>query len=150
MGPHAHHPPPATQQVGWDTDEFLTDPREAAAVAEVILAQGGLRVGVNFDAKLRRESTDVEDLFVGHIAGMDALARGLRAAAAAAADGRLAAMRAARYASYSETPLGREIASGKVTFERLAAAALAAPDPAAAGLPSGRQELYEAIFNQFV
>lgn len=93
--------------MGWDTDEFLTDPQTAALVASVILRQGGLPVGVNFDAKLRRESTDPEDLFIAHIGGMDALARGLRNAAAMLQDGRLDALRSGRYSSYQDTQLGR-------------------------------------------
>ena len=78
---------------GWDTDQFLTEPREAALVMSSVLRNGGLAPGgFNFDAKLRRESIDLEDLVLAHVAGMDALARGLRAAAAMQQDGRLEAL----------------------------------------------------------
>ena len=77
-------------QVGWDTDQFLTSPEEATRLMLVILSQGGLQPGgLNFDAKLRRESTSIEDLFYAHISGMDAMARGLRQAAAILNEGRL-------------------------------------------------------------
>uniref|UniRef100_A0A7S2T0R9 Xylose isomerase n=1 Tax=Chloropicon primus TaxID=1764295 RepID=A0A7S2T0R9_9CHLO len=76
-------------QTGWDTDQFLTDPVEATRLMLTILEQGGLgKGGLNFDAKLRRESVDVEDLFYAHISGMDAMARGLKQAAAIINDGR--------------------------------------------------------------
>lgn len=95
-------------QTGWDTDEFLTDPREAALVALVILKQGGLnKGGINFDAKLRRESTSIKDLFIGHISAMDALARGLKAAARIVDDGRLEEWKRERYLSYRNTKIGR-------------------------------------------
>ena len=69
--------------LGWDTDMFPNDVGLATYIMDVVLKQGGLAPGgLNFDAKVRRESTDVEDLFIGHINGMDNYARGLRAAAA--------------------------------------------------------------------
>lgn len=136
-------------QTGWDTDQFLTDVTEATAVASVILKQGGLAPGgINFDAKLRRESTDLVDLFYAHIGGMDALARGLRNAAAAIEDGTLDAMVAARYSSYT-TGIGKRIADGKATFEELEKAALAGGEPAD-GLPSGRAELFENVRSRFI
>merc|ERR1711907_655643 len=68
--------------LGWDTDEFPSDPRKAMLCMQIILQQGGIAPGGNnFDAKLRRESTDLEDMFIAHIGGMDTLARGLRGAA---------------------------------------------------------------------
>jgi hypothetical protein len=77
-------------QTGWDTDQFLTDPAVATLVMSVVIKQGGLAPGgINFDAKLRRESTHVTDLIVAHIGAMDALARGLRNAAALKTDGAL-------------------------------------------------------------
>ena len=136
-------------QTGWDTDQFLTDPREATLLASVILKNGGLAPGgINFDAKLRRESTDVVDLFYGHISGMDAFARGLRNAVALREGGEIDAAKAARYSSYSEG-LGARIKAGKATFEELEKAALSAEDPAVAGLPSGRAELMEIYLNQY-
>jgi xylose isomerase len=66
-------------QTGWDTDQFLTDVGEATMVMMSVIKNGGIAPGgFNFDAKLRRESTDVEDLFIAHISGMDTMARGLR------------------------------------------------------------------------
>ena len=119
------------------------------AIARVILKQGGLAPGgINFDAKLRRESTDVADLFHAHVGGMDALARGLRNAAALVEDGTLDAMVADRYASFG-TGVGKRIADGKATFEELEKVALAGGDPVV-GLPSGRAELYENILNRFL
>ena len=138
-------------QTGWDTDQFLTDPKESTLLASVILKQGGLSPGgINFDAKLRRESTDLMDLFYAHISGMDALARGLRNAADMIADGTAGAMVKARYASYSETALGKRITEGKATFEELEKYALAHPDPVEAGLQSGRAELHEVVLSRFI
>lgn len=138
-------------QTGWDTDQFLTDPKEATLLAAVILKNGGLAPGgINFDAKLRRESTDPVDLFYGHISGMDAFARGLRNAAKMAEDGLIEGFKAGRYASYG-SGLGARIRAGKASFEELEKAALAGEDPAAGeGLPSGRAELMEIYLNSYV
>ncbi|KAH8481981.1 hypothetical protein H0E87_029441 [Populus deltoides] len=71
-----------TMTTGWDTDQFMTDISEATMVMLSVIRNGGLAPGgFNFDAKLRRESTEVEDIFLAHISGMDTLARGLRSAA---------------------------------------------------------------------
>ena len=138
-------------QSGWDTDQFLTDPKESLLLAKGILKQGGLAPGgINFDAKLRRESTDLLDLFYAHISGMDALARGLRNAAEMIADGEADEMVKKRYASYSETALGKRITEGKATFEELEKVALASPDPVEAGLQSGRAELHEVVLSRFI
>lgn len=133
-------------QVGWDTDQFLTDPREATLVALAILRQNGLKIGLNFDAKLRRESTDVEDIIIAHISGMDAMARGLRNAARIIEDGRLDALREARYSSYYDSELGRAILDDKMTLEKLSTYALSHGDPSNA-VPSGKQELYETLLD---
>jgi len=86
----------------------MVDPAEATLVMAAIVRQGGLHPGgLNFDAKIRRESVDPEDLFIGHIAGMDAMARGLRNVEAMMKDGRLEAMKKERYFSYGGTALGR-------------------------------------------
>eukprot|EP00898_Chlorokybus_atmophyticus_P007103 jgi/Chlat1/7394/Chrsp6S00592 len=127
-------------QTGWDTDEFLTDPRQAALVMLPVVRQGGLGTGgFNFDAKLRRESTDVEDIFLAHISGMDALARGLRIVASLKADGRLDRLVDDRYDSW-ETQLGKAIEAGEMDFDALAKVALQNPEPT---VTSGRQELAE-------
>ena len=137
-------------QTGWDTDQFLTDVPTATAIGRVILKQGGLAPGgINFDAKLRRESTDLVDLFHGHIGGMDALARGLRNAAAIAADGTLDGMVAERYASF-RSGVGKRIAEGKATLEELEKVALAAPADPVVGLQSARAELYENVLSRFL
>jgi xylose isomerase len=116
------------------------------AMAE-ILRQGGLgRGGLNFDAKVRRGSTDLDDLFHAHIGGMDAFARGLQVAARMQADGVLDAFRAARYASY-DVDIGAGIEQGKVGFRELEAYVLAHGEPARA---SGKQEKLENILNQYL
>ena len=119
-------------------------------VALTIIRQGGVAPGgLNFDAKLRRESTDPEDILLAHIAGMDAMARGLRNAAALVQDGTFDKMVDGRYSTWSETKLGRDVSAEKVGFEELEKYALEHPDPIE-GLPSGKQELYEMILNSFV
>ncbi|KAK9830382.1 hypothetical protein WJX72_011455 [[Myrmecia] bisecta] len=136
-------------QTGWDTDQFLTDPREATLMALTILKQGGLAPGgINFDAKLRRESTDVEDLFYGHISGMDALARGLRNAARLLEDGIIPGMVKGRYESYS-AGLGKKVRDGKASFAELEKFALAQPDPIE-DLPSARAEKYEILLASYI
>ncbi|GFP96212.1 xylose isomerase [Phtheirospermum japonicum] len=88
-------------QVGWDTDQFMMDIGEATLVMLSVIKNGGLAPGgFNFDAKLRRESTDVEDIFIAHIAGMDTLARGLRNAAKLIEDGMLDELVRTRYQSF--------------------------------------------------
>jgi xylose isomerase len=139
-------------QTGWDTDQFLTDPKEATLVAAVILKQGGLAGGVNFDAKLRRESTDPLDLFYGHIGGIDALARGLRNAARMIEEGVMDGMVEERYSSWRETELGREIVGEKIGFKELAAAAVVVggEEKEEEGVKSGREELFEMWLNRYV
>src|SRR5437660_8673488 len=95
--------------LGWDTDQFPTDLYLTTQCMLVILGQGGLAPGgVNFDAKVRRESFEPEDLFHAHIGGIDAFAHGLKIAAKIRADGVLADFVKQRYASWDEG-LGREI-----------------------------------------
>ena len=144
-------------QVGWDTDQFMTDAREAAQVLFPIVRGGGANGGaglapggINFDAKLRRESVDVEDLLHGHIGGMDAMAHGLKAAAALAdPDGPMERLRSGRYASWL-SDIGRRIEAGAATLEELEAAAL---DPSRDDAPratSGKQEAAENILARVV
>lgn len=119
-------------------------------VALSIIRNGGIAPGgLNFDAKLRRESTDPEGILLAHISGMDAMARGLRNAAALVQDGTLDKLLAGRYSSWSDTQLGKDITAEKVGFVELEKYALEHPDPIE-GLPSGKQELYEMILNNFV
>ncbi|KAK1420903.1 hypothetical protein QVD17_22866 [Tagetes erecta] len=130
-------------QVGWDTDQFLMDVNEATLVMLSVIRNGGLSPGgFNFDAKLRRESTDVEDLFIAHIAGMDTLARGLRNAAKLIQDGSLDELVRKRYQSF-DSELGAQIEAGKADFELLEKKAMEWGEPL---VPSGKQELAEMIF----
>merc|ERR1719473_1446381 len=95
--------------VGWDTDQFAMDIKKTTLAMKIVMEQGGLAPGgLNFDAKVRRESTDLEDYFIGHIGGMDAFARGLRAATKIVEDGTLPGMLSARYAQW-DSALGRKI-----------------------------------------
>ena len=113
-----------------------------------ILKAGGLTTGgVNFDAKVRRESFEPIDLFYAHIGGMDAFARGLKIASAIRKDGRLAEFIRQRYSSW-DSGLGREIESGKSSFEALEKFMLKKGEPAAN--TSGRQEFLENLINEFI
>jgi len=134
--------------LGWDTDQFPTDIYLTAQCMLSALKYGGFTTGgVNFDAKVRRESIDSEDLFHAHIGGMDAFARGLKIAAAIRADGRLADFTKKRYASW-DSGLGASIESGKETLASLEKFALEKGE-AAANI-SGRQEFLENLINEFI
>ncbi len=134
--------------LGWDTDQFPTDIYLTTQCMHAILKYGGLTTGgVNFDAKVRRESFEPIDLFYAHIGGMDAFARGLKIAAAMRADGRLQSLVDDRYASW-QSELGREIDSGSHTLASLEQLALAwgeTPSPR-----SGRQEFIENLINYYL
>lgn len=135
-------------QNGWDTDQFPIDLNELTQAMLVILKGGGLQGGgTNFDAKTRRNSTDLEDIFIAHIAGMDAFARALEAAAGILEDSPMPSMLKERYASF-DAGKGKEFEDGKLKLEDLRSIALAK-----AGEPvqvSGKQELYEAIVNMYI
>ncbi|MEQ1902677.1 MAG: xylose isomerase [Pirellulaceae bacterium] len=134
--------------LGWDTDQFPTNIYLTTQMMLVLLKYGGLSPGgVNFDAKVRRESIDPMDLMHAHVGGMDTFARGLRIAAAIRADGRLDQMVKNRYRSW-DTGLGEEIERGKHDFESLSKLMLEKGD--ADPNESGRQELFENIINLFV
>lgn len=134
--------------LGWDTDQFPTDLYLTTQTMLRILKYGGLKSGgVNFDAKVRRESFQLDDLFIAHIAGMDAFARGLKAAARIRADGRLAEFVQHRYRSW-DTGIGAMIEAGKATLADCEKHALKLGE--APELESGRQEMLEAIFNEFI
>src|SRR5476649_547041 len=105
--------------LGWDTDQFPTDLYLTSQIMLSILKHGGLTTGgTNFDAKVRRESFEPEDLFHAHIAGMDAFARGLKITAAIRKDGRLATFVKERYASW-DSGLGKDIEKGKLGLKEL-------------------------------
>ncbi|KAA3453487.1 xylose isomerase-like [Gossypium australe] len=153
-------------QVGWDTDEFLTDVGEATMVMLSVIRNFKLQKSVRLSTVLlsshlcvagrtstrrlqlrckivRRESTDVEDLFIAHISGMDTLARGLRNAAKLIEDGSLAELVSKRYSSF-DTELGAQIeVAGKADFEMLEKKAMEWGEPKVA---SAKQELAEMIF----
>ncbi|MCS3810289.1 xylose isomerase [Xanthomonas sp. 4461] len=133
-------------QNGWDTDQFPTDLYDTVGAMLVVLRQGGLAPGgLNFDAKVRRESSDPQDLFLAHIGGMDAFARGLEVANALLTSSPLESWRAERYASF-DSGAGAEFAAGKSTLADLASyAAGNAPKQV-----SGRQEAYENLINQYL
>jgi xylose isomerase len=134
--------------LGWDTDQFPTDLYLTTQVMLTILKMGGFKTGgTNFDAKVRRESFEPIDLFYAHIAGMDAFARGLKAAAAIRKDGRFDEFIEKRYSTW-DSGIGKKIESGKVGFEDLEKYILEKKE--LAPNPSGRQELLENIFNEYL
>jgi xylose isomerase len=134
--------------LGWDTDQFPTDLYLTAQIMYVVLNQGGIGSGgMNFDAKVRRESFEPIDLFHAHIGGMDAFAHGLKIAAAMRKDAALSAFVKQRYASW-DTGIGADIESGKAKFEELEAYMLAKGE--AAPNASGRQELLEHVMNRYL
>ncbi len=134
--------------LGWDTDQFPTDVYLTTKIMLVLLRHGGFSTGgLNFDAKVRRESFEPIDLFYAHIGGMDAFAKGLKVAAAILADGELARMVKERYASW-DSGVGAEIEGGRHNFASLEQYMLKQGDVAANA--SGRQELFENVVNRFV
>jgi xylose isomerase len=130
--------------LGWDTDEFPFDVYETTMCMYEVLKAGGLRGGLNFDAKNRRSSNTVEDMFYGYILGMDSFALGLIKAAAIIEDGRIDQFIADRYSSYN-SGIGAKIVSGEATLEELAEYAEKLGKPDTPG--SGRIEYLESIVN---
>jgi xylose isomerase len=136
-----------TPNCGWDTDEFPTNIYLTTEIMLEVLAMGGFTTGgLNFDAKRRRDSYEPDDLLYAHIAGMDTFARGLKIAAAIRADGRYEKIVTDRYQTW-DSDLGKTIESGKSSLEALREQALKIEDPLPA---SGRQEMIEALINQFI
>jgi xylose isomerase len=134
--------------LGWDTDQFPTDIYLTSQIMLTVLKMGGFTTGgTNFDAKVRRESFEPIDLFYAHIAGMDAFARGLKIAAAIRKDGRLIEFVKQRYSSW-DAGIGSKIENGKVGFKDLESYILEKGD--IEPNVSGRQELLEAMFNEFL
>ena len=129
-------------QNGWDTDQFPIDNYELTQAMLQIIRNGGLgNGGTNFDAKMRRNSTDPEDVFIAHISGMDAMARALENAAAIIEDGTICNMVKERYASF-DAGKGKEFEEGKMTLEDAYEYGKKVNEPK---LTSGKQELYETI-----
>ena len=134
-------------QNGWDTDQFPIDNFELTQAMMQIIRNGGLgNGGSNFDAKLRRNSTDPEDIFIAHISGMDAMARALENAAEILEHSELPRMVKERYASF-DSGKGKDFEDGKLSLEDLVAYAKEHGEPAQI---SGKQELYEAIVNMYL
>jgi xylose isomerase len=134
--------------LGWDTDQFPTNIYLTTQMMLGILKMGGFKTGgTNFDAKVRRESFEPIDLFHAHIAGMDAFARGLKAAARIRKDGRFDEFIKKRYSTW-DSGIGKKIESGKVGFADLEKYILEKKE--LAPNPSGRQELLENMFNDYI
>jgi len=133
--------------LGWDTDQFATDLYDTVLAMYTILRGGGFKTGgLNFDAKLRRQSIDPVDLFYGHIGGMDAFARGLKIAVKMIKDGKFEKFVKNRYAGWDKA-FGKKIESGKATFAQLEKYTLENGEPA---IQSGRQEMLEIILNEYM
>jgi xylose isomerase len=134
-------------QNGWDTDQFPNNINELAEIMLVFLEAGGLKGGgINFDAKIRRNSTDPADLFYAHIGGMDAFARALVIANDVLTKSDYKKVREDRYASF-DTGSGKAFESGNVSLEDLREFAVANGEPAT---KSGRQEYLENIINRYI
>ncbi len=133
-------------QNGWDTDQFPIDNYELIQAMMQIIRNGGFgNGGTNFDAKTRRNSTDLEDIFIAHIAGMDVMARALENAAKLLEESPIKQMVAERYASFDKG-MGKDFEDGKLKLEDVYAYAKKNGEPKQT---SGKQELYEAIVNMY-
>ena len=132
---------------GWDTDEFLHNIYDAVHIMLVLLKEGGLKSGgMNFDAKTRRNSTDLEDIFIGHINSMDTLARGLLIASNILKDPSYIEIKSNRYSSFDSGD-GHSFERGGVNLEQLTELAQNTTEP---DQISGKQELYEMLINKHI
>ena len=132
---------------GWDTDEFLHNIYDAVHIMLVLLKEGGLKSGgMNFDAKTRRNSTDLEDIFIGHINSMDTLARGLLIASNILKDPSYIKLKSNRYSSFDSGD-GHSFEKGGVNLEQLTELAQKTTEP---DQISGKQELYEMLINKHI
>ena len=133
-------------QNGWDTDQFPIDAFDLTQAMMQIIRNGGFGDGgTNFDAKTRRNSTDLEDIFIAHIAAMDAMARALESAAALLEESPIQKMVAERYASFDEG-IGKQFENGELSLEQVYEYGKSVGEPKQT---SGKQELYEAIVNMY-
>ncbi|MCY1152743.1 MAG: xylose isomerase [Sphaerochaetaceae bacterium] len=133
-------------QNGWDTDEFPTDVYETTKAMMVILKNGGLHTGgLNFDAKIRRNSTDAEDLFIAHIGGMDSFALGLEIADKIIKDGKFDSFVKERYSSF-DSGKGKEFEEGKLDLVSLAQLG----ETAECKKTSGKQEYLKNLLNSYM
>ena len=134
-------------QNGWDTDQFPNNINELVEAMLIILEAGGFAGGgINFDAKIRRNSTDVADLFYAHIGGMDTFARALITADNILRDGEYARLRKQRYASFDDKK-GKEFEEGHLSLIDLRQYAIDNGEPKTT---SGRQEYFENVVNKFI
>jgi len=134
-------------QNGWDTDEFPTNINEVTEAMLVIMRAGGFtNGGVNFDAKIRRNSTDPEDIFIAHVSGMDTFARALVIADNVLKNSDYLKMRKKRYASFDKGA-GAQFEKGELTLVKLRDYALKTGEPQKI---SGKQELYEQLINTHI
>ena len=134
-------------QNGWDTDQFPNNVLEVTEAMLVFLSAGGLQGGgVNFDAKLRRNSTDLEDTFIAHISGADTFAKALIAADAIKSNSIFDKLRRERYSSF-DSGVGKDFEDGKLSLLDLYKWSYKNQD---IEMKSGKQELYESIINQFI
>ena len=134
-------------QNGWDTDEFPTNIYEITEAMMVILQAGGFSTGgINFDAKVRRNSTDIEDIFIAHVSGMDTFARALIIADKILKDSDYLKMRKKRYESFDKGA-GKDFEKGKLTLGKLRDIAEELGEPET---KSGKQELYEQLINMYL
>jgi xylose isomerase len=134
-------------QNGWDTDQFPNNINEVAEIMLVVLEAGGFQGGgINFDAKIRRNSTDPADLFYAHIGGMDTFARALTVADNILQKSDYKKVRKDRYASF-DVGKGKEFEEGKMTLESLRDYAAANGEPKTI---SGKQEYLENLINRFI
>lgn len=134
-------------QNGWDTDQFPNNLYELTEAMLVILQAGGFKTGgINFDAKTRRNSSDLADIFYAHIGGMDAFARALLIAQAIIDDGEFTRLRKERYASF-DSGKGKQFEQGKLGLDELASLAARNGEPVQI---SGRQEYFENLISRFI
>lgn len=134
--------------LGWDTDEFPVNVYDATLTMYEVLKNDGLgKGGINFDAKVRRDSFEADDLFLAHIVGMDTYAKGLKVAAKLIEDGAFDKVVEERYSSFSEG-IGADIVAGKTTLASLSEYAMSNENPRPN--KSGRQEMLQGILNQYI
>jgi len=134
-------------QNGWDTDEFLHNIYDATHLMMILLSENSIgNGGMNFDAKTRRSSTDLEDIFIGHINSMDTLARGLLIADKILEKSDYVKLKSDRYASF-DTENGASFEKGQLNLEQLTTIAKEIGEPEKI---SGKQELFESLVNQFL
>ncbi|MDZ7722418.1 MAG: xylose isomerase [candidate division KSB1 bacterium] len=132
---------------GWDTDEFLHNIYDAVELMLILLQNGGIgKGGMNFDSKLRRSSTDLQDIFIGHIMAMDTMAHALLIADRILSESDLVKMKLQRYESF-DSGKGADFEKGKLSLTELRDLAVEKGEPQQ---KSGQQELYESIVNQYI